>query len=352
MAMTEKTELRPLAPPRVPDRKMLILFLLVGLALIFLLLNLAGFQKTWAMIRDARPVFVLSILLAQALRYLGSTGSTLVLARMFGTRLPFAPLYETMLAGQALNRTFSVGGAAGMFVRYSFLTRQQLHSGAVAALFVVEDVLGVVTISLVFAIGLAAVVMMDALPQFIWLVAPTFLGGAVLLTLGALQFYRRRAVVERLVHQLARAFNTVVGRLVGQNLYDRASIHRAMNEFYAGMTHARRDPPAVAGAFLYSLLRLGFDAASLYCAFWAIGFPIAPGFLLLIFTGSSALSTLSGVPGELGVMETSLAVLSTSLGIAPATAIGAIVLFRALSYWLPIPLGYLAFWHLQRRGFI
>ena len=72
----------------------------------------------------------------------------------------------------------------------------------------------------------------------------------------------------------------------------------------------------------------------------------------MIFTSSSALSTLSGVPGELGVMETSLAVLSTSLGIAPPTAVGAILLFRALSYWLPIPIGYLAFWHLQRRGYI
>ncbi len=350
--MTENTELRPLAAPRLPDRRMLLLFVFVGLALVFLLLNLAGFRETFARIRDAQPVFVWCILIAQALRYVGSTGSTLVLGKMFGIRLPFAPLYKTMLAGQALNRTFSVGGAAGMFVRYSFLTRQELHSGAVAALFVVEDVLGVATILLVFAIGVVAIVLMKALPQFAWLVVAGFLAGGMLSGLGALHLYRRRALVERLVHLLARAFNTIVGRVVGQDLYHRESIQLAVDEFYAGMTHARRDPPAVARAFLYNLLRLGFDAASLYFAFWAIGFPIAPGFLLVIFTTSSALSTLSGVPGELGVMETSLAVLSTSLGIAPATAISAIVLFRALSYWLPIPLGYLAFWDLQRRGFI
>jgi uncharacterized protein (TIRG00374 family) len=97
---------------------------------------------------------------------------------------------------------------------------------------------------------------------------------------------------------------------------------------------------------------LGLDAASLYFAFWAIGFPIAPAFLLVIFTSSSALSTLSGVPGELGVMETALAILSTSLGIPPPTAVSAILLFRALSYWLPIPIGYLTFWNLEQRGLI
>ncbi len=257
-----------------------------------------------------------------------------------------------MLTGQALNRTFSVGGAAGMFVRYSFLTRQGLHSGAVAALFVVEDVLGVVTIALVFAIGLVAVLATDALPQFAWVVVPGFIVGAVLATFAALALYRRRHFVEWIVHTLARVLGAAISRLIGKEIYDHAHVQLAVDEFYAGMTHARRDPRRVAGAFFNNLLRLSFDAASLYFAFWAIGFAIAPGILLVIFTSSSALSTLSGVPGELGVMEASLAVLSTSLGIAPATAVSAIVLFRALSYWLPIPLGYLTFWHLQRRGFI
>jgi uncharacterized membrane protein YbhN (UPF0104 family) len=32
--------------------------------------------------------------------------------------------------------------------------------------------------------------------------------------------------------------------------------------------------------------------------------------------------------------------------------VSAILLFRALSYWLPIPIGYLAFWDLERRGLI
>lgn len=350
--MSENTRLRPLAAPRAHDRRLLLAFLLAGIAVVLLLLNLAGSNKTFALIQGAQPGFVLAVLIAQVLRYAGSAGSTQVLAKTFGQRLPPIPLYETMLAGQALNRTFSVAGAAGMWARYSFLTRQGLHSGAVAALFVVEDVLGAITIALVFAVGFVTVIATTALPQLTWVILLGFAIAMVLIGVGGVDLYRRRALLERIVHAVARTFNAVLTRLIGKQVYDPAHIQLAIEDFYVGMAHARRDPVRIASAFLFNLLRLGFDAASLYFSFWAIGFSIAPAFLLVIFTSSSALSTLSGVPGELGVMETTLAILSTTLGIPPPTAVSAILLFRALSYWLPIPIGYLAFWILERGGLI
>ncbi len=350
--MAEDTRLRSLAAPRAHDRRWLLIFLIVGIAFVLLLLNLAGSRTTFGLIQSAQPLFVLAVLVAQALRYASSAGSTHTLAKSFGSRVPFAPLYETMLAGQAMNRTFSVGGAAGMWVRYSFLTRLGLHSGAVAALFVVEDVLGALTISLLFTAGFVAVIATTALPQFTWLVVTGSAIGLVLLGIGGIHLYRRRALLSRIVHTVARFFNVLLARLIGKEVYEPAHVEMAIQDFYTGMAHVRHDPFRVVGAFLFCLMRLGFDAASLYFAFWAIGFAIAPPFLLVIFTTSSALATISGVPGELGVMETALAVLSTSLGISPPTAVSAILLFRAVSYWLPIPIGYLTFWNLQRRGLI
>ncbi len=90
--MTEDTRVRALAAG-APDRRMLVLFLLVGFAFVFFLLNLAGFNKITTLIQNAQPTFVLCVMAAQALRYVGSTGSTQILAEMFGQRLPFTPLY-------------------------------------------------------------------------------------------------------------------------------------------------------------------------------------------------------------------------------------------------------------------
>jgi uncharacterized protein (TIRG00374 family) len=185
-----------------------------------------------------------------------------------------------------------------------------------------------------------------------WLIIAGFVVGGAVLVFGVLALYRHRWLLKRIVHPLARVLGGLIGRIVGKEIYRYDHVELAIDDFYSGIAHVEHDPGRVLWAFVFCLLRLGFDAASLFFAFWAIGFDIAPGLLLVIFTTSNALSTLSGIPGELGVMEGSLAMLSTSLGIAGPVAVGAIVLFRALSYWLPLPLGYLAFWHLQRKGFI
>ncbi len=350
--MAEESRFRTLPVARTQNRRLFVLFILVGIGVVVLLANLAGSSKTLALIASAQPVFVLCILGSQALRYVGSTGSTFVLAEIFGQRVPFEPLYETMMAGQALNRTFSVGGAAGMWARYSFMTRQGMHSGPFAALLVVEDIIGAVAIFLVFCTGLVAVVATAALPDLAWLVMLGFSIGIVILGLGALYLYHHRPIVEWLVHTLARGIGAIIARLIGKEVYQREHMDKIIDEFYRAVVLARRDKPRLVIAFFFNVLRLAFDAASLYFAFWAVGWAISPGICLVIFTSSSALSTLSAAPGELAVMETSLAVLSTSLGIAPPVAVSSILLFRALSYWLPIPVGYLAFWHLERKGLI
>ncbi len=350
--MSEETRFQTLAPPRTHDRRLVILLILLGLALFLLLLNLAGSQKTFALIATAHPIFVGFILVLQALRYAGSAGSTYILAVVFGKRVPFLPLYEVMMTGQALNRTFSVGGAAGMWARYSFLTRQGMHSGPFAALLVVEDLIGAAAMLVVFLAGLAGVVTASALPQVAWLSLLGFGMGTVALGGAAIYLFRHRGIVRRVVHAIGRAFSGVLARIIGKEVYRREHMDEILDEFYRAVSHARTDPPRLAAAFAFSILRLSLDAASLYFAFWAVGYAISPGICLIIFTSSTVLSTVSAAPGELGVMEASLAILSTSLGIPPPTAVSATLLFRALSYWLPIPAGYLTFGHLERQGLI
>ncbi|MGB8647167.1 MAG: lysylphosphatidylglycerol synthase transmembrane domain-containing protein [Anaerolineae bacterium] len=348
MAEETRLHLKPAARPR--DRRMFILFILVGIAFIVLLVNLAGSRKTWELVAGAHPLFVGCILVLQAFRYVSSAGSTAVLAGIFKSRVPFFSLYETMVAGQALNRTFSAGGAAGMWARYSFMTRQGMHSGPFAALLVVEDLIGAFAIFIVFCIGLAAFVATSTLPDVAWLVLAGFGVGIVVLGVGVVSLYRHRPLVEWLVHTITRTAGAILARIIGKEVYRRERMEQIVDEFYIAVSQARTDPPRLLAAFLFNILRLALDAASLYFAFWAVGFAISPGICLVIFTSSSAVSTLSAAPGELAVMETSLAVLATSLGIANDVAISAILLFRALSYWLPIPVGYLALWHLERKG--
>ena len=57
-------------------------------------------------------------------------------------------------------------------------------------------------------------------------------------------------------------------------------------------------------------------------------------------------------PGGLGAVEAALAAGLTATGMAAATAVSAVLLFRLLTFWLPVPVGWAAFNFLERRGAI
>lgn len=72
--------------------------------------------------------------------------------------------------------------------------------------------------------------------------------------------------------------------------------------------------------------------------------------LALVYLVSNTLGSLIPTPGGIGAVEGSIALGLGVVGIDPAVALSAAVLFRVLTYWARAPLGWLAMNYLQRRG--
>ena len=69
----------------------------------------------------------------------------------------------------------------------------------------------------------------------------------------------------------------------------------------------------------------------------------------VVYLTGSALGSLVPTPGGLGAVEAALAAGLTATGMAAATAVSAVLLFRLLTFWLPVPAGWAAFGYLRRR---
>lgn len=76
--------------------------------------------------------------------------------------------------------------------------------------------------------------------------------------------------------------------------------------------------------------------------------PAAPA--LALYLAAAAVAAGGPLPGGLGVVEPALAAGLMVLGVAAAPAVAAAILFRAVTYWLPLAPGAFAFWRLQRQG--
>jgi uncharacterized protein (TIRG00374 family) len=70
----------------------------------------------------------------------------------------------------------------------------------------------------------------------------------------------------------------------------------------------------------------------------------------LVYLVGNAAGSLVPSPGGIGTIEVTLIAGLTAAGVNPGVAASAVILFRALTFWLPIPLGWLAFLRLQRTG--
>ncbi len=81
------------------------------------------------------------------------------------------------------------------------------------------------------------------------------------------------------------------------------------------------------------------DAACLWVFLWALGHPISPIDLMVAYGLANILAVIPLTPGGLGVVEATLIPTLVGFGVPHNQAILAVVGYRFLNFWLPIPLG-------------
>jgi glycosyltransferase 2 family protein len=102
---------------------------------------------------------------------------------------------------------------------------------------------------------------------------------------------------------------------------------------------------AVAGTFALN----GAYIAALWCAARAFDGRLDFAAVAVIYLAGAAIASAAPTPGGLGAVEVALSTGLAAAGMASAAAISAVLLFRLLTFWLPVPFGWAALHWLQRR---
>jgi uncharacterized membrane protein YbhN (UPF0104 family) len=69
----------------------------------------------------------------------------------------------------------------------------------------------------------------------------------------------------------------------------------------------------------------------------------------IVYLTGSAIGSAVPTPGGLGAVEAALSAGLTAVGLPGITAVSAVLLYRTVTFWLPVPLGWVALTYLQRR---
>ena len=102
-------------------------------------------------------------------------------------------------------------------------------------------------------------------------------------------------------------------------------------------------------ALLFSLGNWLFDYLALLAAITAVGSRPRPTLVLLAYSASMVLAMIPITPGGLGFVEAGLTGLLALAGVSAGDAVLAVLAYRLVSFWLPLPAGGVAAYLHRRR---
>jgi uncharacterized protein (TIRG00374 family) len=271
------------------------------------------------LLRAANPSWVLAALGLSAVTYLGAAWS---LSGWVQERLSFTLTVLAQLAGSfvTLVTPAAVGGAA-LNIRY--LQRNKVPPAVAAASVgvaqVVAFVLHVVLLVIFVAITGARSNPLRP-PTWVYFV----IAGLVVAAFAVIALPRGRRLLRA---RLAPALGQVLPRLIGM------------------LQQPRKLAEGVGGALLLTVSYVLCLVASVL----AVGGHIPLASAAVVYLTGAALGSVVPTPGGLGAVEAALAAGLTATGLAAATAVSAVLLFRLLTFWLPVPAGWAALGYLERH---
>jgi uncharacterized protein (TIRG00374 family) len=103
-------------------------------------------------------------------------------------------------------------------------------------------------------------------------------------------------------------------------------------------------------AFAPALAELVADAGCLYLFFLATGYRPQPGAILAAYGAANIVSAVPITPAGLGVIEATLVAVTVAFGAPAQVAVPAVLAYRVVNFWLPLPIGAAAYLRLRLRA--
>jgi uncharacterized protein (TIRG00374 family) len=318
LAAVPGVEVAPVRLERIRLRTLLTM--VAGAAAVYLLAGELARASLGSTLREANWQWGIVALALSASTYIGATIS---LSGFVAVRLSFFRTLLVQVAGSfiTLVTPAAVGGAA-LNIRY--LQRRKVPAAVAAASVgvaqVVAFVLHIVLIVIFAAIAGSSAKEHIQPPRWAWFV----LAGLVVLALAVLAVPAGR-----------RALRARVSPTLGQVLPRLLDVAQQPVKLAQG----------IGGALLLSLSYILCLAACV--AAFGRSVPIAS--IAVVYLTGSAIGSILPTPGGLGGVEAALTAGLTAAGLPGAVAVSAVLLFRLLTFWLPVPFGWGALSFLERH---
>ena len=318
VALTPTADAEPARLNRFSTRT--VLMAVVALVAVWTLLAQLDFQQVSAAVSQANIWWMLAALFFSVATYVGA-GLTLV--AFSPERLSLWRSTEVHLASAVVSLV-APAGVGGAAINLRFLNRKGVPTAVgVATVALVQVVQFVVTVVLL-------VVLAAMTGQSTGLTLPS---GWVLVAAGAV------VVVAAVVLTIPKARTWAWAKI-------EPTYRQVWPRLVWVMSNPMRLALGVGGALTLSLSYILSFSASL----WAFGYTVPFAVLAITYLASNTVGSIVPSPGGIGPVELALTAGLVAAGVPYGVALSTAIVYRLVTFWIPIPVGWLSLQRLQKVG--
>lgn len=327
---------------------------LIGALIFAVFTNEIGFEKFLFLISNVNKPL---ILLAVSFNLFNLIAFTITWRFLATGEIGFYKLFKLYMAGTFINNITPTFGTGGEPVKAMLLGKETGTSRAECFAGVVSQrmlnmfpflTIGVAGIWLLFSRSEIKLGMLE-IAALMFSIALALFAFSLLI-----YFYIRKDKLSSFVHSSIRFFAPFIG-LVKKGFDHRAyadAVEKSINSFHGGLRNIHHNKYGLAKATLFSYLGWVFDILAIYTVFLSIGeMHVHISVLIITYT----IAMISGwlplfLPGGLGIVDGTMAVLFIYGGVPVEIAVLATLLYRFASYWFNTVLGAFYLWASLKSG--
>ena len=311
----------------------LITLLIVGLAVHVLIPQLSSLQKNITVLQSLKLWAVLIAVFSQFISYVGSGLTLTELVRITRHKLSVVQGLAITLA------SFSIGlVAGGMFgsaaVTYRWVKTSGGGSDGASLTATLPPILIDFCLLAISFLGVFHLVLVHSL-TVLQAAAFIIISIMLLLTFLILRYaFKNRDKSITIIYQKIKAIANFFKKKVSYSNFKK-ELDRLFSAWDLMATGDWKGP------LLGTVINILFDALTIYFIFIGVGHPISFGLLVTGYGLPLLFGKIAFIfPGGIGIIESTMIALYSSLGIPLSTATIVILVYRLLSFWFPLIIGF------------
>lgn len=255
----------------------------------------------------------------------------------------FSRLWRINLSTLAVSHVLPVGTAGGDGLGFRLLANEGVSGGDAGLALALQGVGSALVLNAILWLALVVSVPLSGLN-------PAYTSAAIVGLLLLAAFAGVVLLVTKGEDRAANALRAVVGRTPFVKPGAAATADRVVHQVAGRIRAMASDRALLLKAVSWASANWLLDAASLFVFLVAFGHVENPDGLLVAYGLAYVLAAIPVTPGGLGIVEGVLVPSLVGFGATKAVAIVAVISYRLVNFWLPIPVGAGAYLSLRASG--